>query len=170
MAAFFGKAFPAVPWVFCSATVEKFCVKLPEIFGGNTLRKGVHLNPIRPFLEPPWPRLALAIPASELGMLSGQGRVWGCNREACCSAARALPSPHLYEAGPEERVLSIPPTDAWTWSSLQVSSLTVRQGSGGRARLQSARVGVWGGGGGAGARLWALSACPRGPTASQTRL
>lgn len=43
-------------------------------------------------------------------------------------------------------MLSIPPPDAWTWSSLQVSSKTFRQGSGGRARLQSTRVGGWGGG------------------------
>ena len=43
-------------------------------------------------------------------------------------------------------MLSIPPPDAWTWSSLQVSSPTFRQGSGGRERLQSTRVGGWGGG------------------------
>lgn len=38
------------------------------------------------------------------------------------------PPPNLYEAGPEEPVLSIPPPGDWAWFSLRVPTLTFRQG------------------------------------------
>lgn len=68
-------------------------------------------------------------------MLSGQGRFFfgGVGGVASGKPAVRLPglsaSPHLYEAGPGEPVLSIPPPGAWAWTSLRVPALTFRGGA-----------------------------------------
>lgn len=133
----FGKAFPSISWIFSNTTIERLLVQHPEVFGAKLLKKWVHLSPNSAFLRSPWACLALVVPTSELGMLSGQGRFFfgGVGGVASGKPAVQLPglsaSPHLYEAGPGEPVLSIPPPGAWAWawSSLRVPALTFRRGA-----------------------------------------
>lgn len=111
LAAVLWKAFPNLPWIFSSTTVERMLVKRQR---SSEERNGVHLNPICTFLGSTWPNTCSSKGA---GHAQWAGSVLGVQLGSLllyCGAPRHPPPVRGWARGARAQ----PPTPwCWAWSS-----------------------------------------------------